>query len=619
MSNITPQKPSFVFGYWRPWKEDSNLFNSYLDYVKDVSLVKYGADTVGKYIIQASQEQVQAINHLGKAIGRGMNVLSNQMEDINQTLTFLNRNMDVQIEQQRLSNLLLQNIAELLRVPDSEKERQHCIELGVKFFVNASKDADLFMDALEEFLKAESLMKQDYFVLHRIGCIYMYVENYINPEKALDYFIRAGKYASVESGSGATRLVNALTNNFNTANSKLNSEVHVGSLAADSYEKGAFAAYVLGKFSDAVNYQSKASKLKDTTQNRFLLAKYQVRNDEISEGIKNLSTCIDDEPIYLLACFKEIDLCNEPEVVRLITEKNSLIDCKINQLLEKWKAEGRIINELLDLLSKSYELKVAELKYFKTIEYQEYRIRIDETKSQIDKLILKIRESKEVRRFGQVLTSLEVESIICELTEAKSKGNLDQMLEVFHTFRQIEFVVNQVDDRIKVGSKFARGIVFYIDKTGMHGLVVADKNLGEAIWGQKGGEITCYKPRFNGLPTEIAGGEGSIKTRKIVENFSWTIKKSFFSSSQISLVTAARVCQDCKHNGQFDWYLPTIGELKLIYEMFKETGLGLFHLASAWSCDDKSVDEAFYLSFTDGEVKSCPKDRKLRVVAVRRF
>lgn len=615
MSNITPQKPSFVFGYWRPWKEDSNLFDSYLNYVKDVSLVKYGADTVGEYVIQASQEQVQAINHLGKAIGRGINVLKNQMEDINQTLTFLNRNMDIQIEQQRLSNLLLQNIAELLRVPDSEKERQHCIELGVKFFVNASKDADLFMDALEEFLKAESLMKQDYFVLHRIGCIYMYVEKYINPEKALDYFIRAGKYASVESGSGATCLVNALTNNFNTPNSKLNSEVHVGSLAADSYEKAAFAAYVLGKFSEAVNYQSRASKLKDTTQNRFLLAKYQVRNDEISGGIKNLSKCIDDEPIYLLACFKEIDLCNEPEVVKLITEKNSLIDSKINHLLEKWKAEGRIVNELLELLSKSYELKVAELKYFEIIDFQECRVRIDEIKSQIDELILKIRESTEVRRFGQVLTALEVESIICELTKSRSKGNLDQMLRVFDTFRQIEFVVNS----IKVGSKFAGGIVFYIDETGEHGLVVADKNMGEAVWGQKGGEITYYKPRFGGLSSEIADGSGSIKTSKIVENFSWTVKKSFFSTSQILLDTAARVCQDSRHNGQIGWYLPTIGELKLIYEMFKITGLGLFHLASAWSCDDRSVDEAFYLSFINGEVKSCPKDRKLRVVAVRRF
>ena len=619
MSNIIPTIPSFVFGYWRPWKEDSNLFDSYLDYVKDVSLVKYGADTVGKYISLASQEQVQAINHLGQAIGRGMNVLNNKMEDINQTLVFLNRNTDIQIEQQRLSNLLLQNIAELLRVPDSEKERQHSIELGVKFFVNASKDADLFTDSLEEFLKAEALMKQDYFVLHRLGCIYLYVEKYLNPEKALDYFHRAGKYASVESDSGATRLLNALNKNFNTINSNLNSEVQIGLLAADSYEKASFSAYILGKFADAVNYQTKALKLKDTNQNRFLLAKYQVRNGEVSEAVKNLSKCIDDEPVYLLACFKEIDFCNEPEVGRLILEKNSKIDGKINSLIEKWTAEGRRVNDLIDLKSKSYELKVEDFKYFETIEsdYREYQNRIDGTKHQIDKLITKLKDSSEVKRFGAVLSASEVESIISELTAAKLNVNLERRLDVLHSFRKINILPRHLARRtesqevittpITVGSKFGGGIVFYLDKSGKHGLVVANKNMGEAVWGQ------------NGLTKEIEGGCGSIKTRMIVEDYSWTIKKGFFSSSKIPLETAARICQDAKYNGHFDWYLPTIGELKLIYEMYKFTGLGLFHLVNAWSCDDKSADEAYYLAFKNGEVKICSKDIKHRIFAVRSF
>lgn len=126
MKKISNQTPSF-HPYWRSWNENSNRYDSYLDYVKDVSLAKYGADTVGKYINQASKEQVTAINLLGEAVGKGMNVLSNQMSEINNNLKFLNRNLDVQIEQQKLSNLLSQNISELLRVPDSEMERQHSI------------------------------------------------------------------------------------------------------------------------------------------------------------------------------------------------------------------------------------------------------------------------------------------------------------------------------------------------------------------------------------------------------------------------------------------------------------------------------------------------------------
>ena len=410
MSNIIPSKPSFVFGYWRPWKENSDLFDSYLDYRIDTSLVKYGADTVGSYINQASKEQVKAINQLGQAIGRGMDVLSNQMSDINETLVFLNRNMDIQVEQQKLSNLLLQNIAELLRVPDSEKERQHSIELGIKFFVNASKDADLYADALEELLKAESLMKQDYFVLNRIGCIYLYVEKYINPAKALEYFLRAGKYASVESDSNAMRFVNVLTNNFNKINSETkgenftdvtdmfksgnklgaikllkdktgwdlkecqdwmdnkinegqNSLNHIGLLAADSFEKAAFAAYVLGRFTDALNFQEKALKFNNTSQNRFLLAKYQVRNKRIAESIQNLEIAFDENPNLLIGTFKDLDLISEQEVLNLIEKKNNLINAKIKFLIEVVsvvddKKTKNIINTLNELLSESYEIKI---------------------------------------------------------------------------------------------------------------------------------------------------------------------------------------------------------------------------------------------------------------------
>ena len=435
LSNINPTKPSFTFGYWRPWKDNSNMIDSYLDYTKDVSLVKYGADTVGNYINQASKEQVQAVNQLGQAVGRGMNILSNQMSDVNDSLSFLNRNMDIQIEQQKLSNLLLQNIAELLRVPDSEKERQHSIELGIKFFVNAKKDSDLYADALEELLKAESLMKQDYFVLHRIGCIYLHVNKYINPEKALDYFLKAAKYASVESDPGAARLANALTNNFNTVNSHINnSEEQIGMLAADSYEKAAFSSYVIGRFEDAVNYQAKALKLNPAPQNRFLLAKYQVRNNNIKEAIDNLNESIDQFPTLLIASFKERDLFSEPEVIKLIAKKNDVIDTKIKQLTEKWKtvestSADKVIKELTLLSKKSYEIKIAEFnKYEKKGNTINNEISVFELK--IDDYINEVKQTN----FCD-FDSVKIQTIINELVLAKDLP-LEKMQIAFYTFKK---------------------------------------------------------------------------------------------------------------------------------------------------------------------------------------
>lgn len=619
MSNITPTTPSFTFGYWRPWKENSNLFDSFLDYAKDVSLTKYGADTVGTYINQASKEQVQAINELGQSIGRGMNVLSNQMSDINQTLSFINRNMDIQIEQQKLSNLLLQNIAELLRVPDSEKERQHSIELGIKFFVNAEKDSDLYADSLEELLKAESLMKQDYFVLHRIGCIFLYVEKYINPEKALDYFLRAAKYASVESDFSAIRLANALTNNFKTVNSNVNNpDNKIGFLASDSYEKAAFAAYILGRFEDAVNHQSKALKFNSTPENKFLLSKYQVRNNNIKEAIDNLDKSIEEAPFMAIAAFKEIDLINEPEVIKLIASKNNTIDYKIKQLIEKLKIIEsakiiEIIKELSELSKKSYEIKVADFNKYKN-EGNTLNTQISNFESQINDYVNFIKKSIYV-----TFDEDKIQTIIKELLLVKDLP-LEKMQAAFDNLK------NESDaDILKIGTKYAGGIVFYIDKTGNHGLVFADVELGTAIWGSN----VLIGANGNG----IADGSGTANTKKIIELASWFIEKGVFSSKKIPIRTAAQKCFGLNDNGygEFgaynDWYLPTKDELKLLHQNeirlrhHKIFNSDRYNSKIYWSSTEFGIDGAWRQGFgRDGKENNfCKDNENTHVIAVRAF
>jgi hypothetical protein len=455
---MTPQKPSLIFGYWRPWNENSSLFNSYLDYVKDTSLVKYGADMVGQYIQSASKEQIASINKLGSELSYGLNVVSyltlmntsktvgaieklenntiNELQKNREELTFINRKLDLQLEQQKLSNLLLQNISELLRVPDSEKERQLFIEKGIKHFVNASKNIDLYEDALKNLLKAEGLADDDYFVLHRIGCIYLYVEKYLDPQKALVYFKRASKYASVESDPKATRLVNVLSkaSDENNFDENIISE-KIGLLAADSYEKAAFASYILGDFGSAENYQKLAfeiiSSIKEIyilplkNQYQFTLAKYQIRNNNIDKAISNLETTINKNSIFydLISNIIDLDISSNSFVVELLDRFDKNLKDSLSKLLERIELiNSTKLSEKSKELSNitSFNLLKENLKNYET-ECMKLEIDKKNKLSKIDNYI-----KKNISEQKTTFTEREINEFSLEL-EACKKCSLEEM------------------------------------------------------------------------------------------------------------------------------------------------------------------------------------------------
>lgn len=345
---------SFLPTGWIKYPEDST-WGRYKHYLRDKTIVQYGASLVK-----------DSINDLGNRIESvGANICAG-LSNIHQDLAALNRRADIMIEQQRMTNLLLQNIAELLKIPNSEKERQQAITNGIRFLANASINPEMYSDALEEFLKAESFQKQDYFVLHRIGCIYLYSEEHIDPVKAFDYFSRAAKYAKVESDPNAVRMANLLTNSINTAYTQtIGNANSILLLAADSYEKAAFAAYVANDLPKAIECQQRSNDLQNTPQGTFFLSKYQAHENDMEASLPLLEQAIEGNPNMAVAVFQEVDMMVRPEIVQYVDNKDSEIKSGLEEFVHNLK--GQMSTEALEneLVNGTFASRYRTLKRYR--------------------------------------------------------------------------------------------------------------------------------------------------------------------------------------------------------------------------------------------------------------
>ena len=231
--------------------------------------------------------------------------------------------------------------------------------MGLKFLKNALKDADLYQDALSELLEAEKLMHSDYFVLHRIGMIYLYVPNFLDLEKASQYFTRAGKYAAVESDPGAIRLSNILNKSATKKFSKQAdaSGNELSDLAGESYLQAGTALYALGRFDEAIQTLERAVKCQpNIAKHRFFLAKNLVRINNPEAAVQQLRACIELIPEMALAAIADYDLNVSQPILDLLEQMDSETNARIRDgisALKKWNEGGYLYVEVLQLLTEA--------------------------------------------------------------------------------------------------------------------------------------------------------------------------------------------------------------------------------------------------------------------------
>jgi len=136
------------------------------------------------------------------------------------------------------------------------------------------------------------------------------------------------------------------------------------------------------------------------------------------------------------------------------------------------------------------------------------------------------------------------EQIKNKLYEIDGKRDLAQINKNMY-FR--DFPRYQVGTRYEIGMIYQGGIIFYVDESGKHGLIVASETQSDnVVWSKENIKI-------GGTTDKV--GSGRNNTEIIVKKLG-------------DGIYAAKLCYDLVLNGYDDWFLPSREELTLLYQNF---------------------------------------------------
>jgi Protein of unknown function (DUF1566) len=158
---------------------------------------------------------------------------------------------------------------------------------------------------------------------------------------------------------------------------------------------------------------------------------------------------------------------------------------------------------------------------------------------------------------------------------------------------------------LTIGQTYQGGIIFYLDPSGCHGLISAptDQSTSAAWWNGSYLDTRAYG-------SGLFEGNYNIVVIQYVQG---------------GTTSAAAICSNLTIGVYSDWYLPSIHELRLMYQNIgQENSLGLgnvggFAISIYWSSTEFDFYNAWYQDFYIGSQNLTDKNYTGRVRAVRAF
>jgi len=359
---------------------DKNIQNQWGEYyqnkayISDIDGIITQSRKELQYAIQsASSEQKKALQQVCGSINEGFSQMSQHLTDINYNISelrgeinemasMLDWKLSVLIEEQRVTNQLLGHIAQLLRIPDSQKQRVYHIEKGLKYLKSAipdGSDSEYYDDSMESLKEAEKIERKDYITLNRIGQIFLYSKKYFNVASAKEYFLKSAREASVEANAGGTTISNSL--NPIGQLSIIYSDNPFKAAAAEAYLYASRTCYLEQNLSEAAELAGKAySLIPEFVEAGFEQAKYLAANGKEEEAAKVLWTVIKKDRYFSLKTLSDQDLASKPAILKLleIFQSNAIYDAQnkldeCSKIIQSGSEAETLISEIKKNISKN--------------------------------------------------------------------------------------------------------------------------------------------------------------------------------------------------------------------------------------------------------------------------
>jgi tetratricopeptide (TPR) repeat protein len=257
------------------------------------------------------------------------------------------------IDEQRYNNMLSENIALLLKVSNSQKERQVNIEKGLKFFNDSLRDPSFFDVSLKFFKKAEGDDDTDYFVLDKIGLIYLSSKEHKNYDEAIKYFTKAVRFSKVDTHPSSIRLANILVGDFTKPLNEQNASIdYIKYLTGQSLLWISVAYYEQAKFPESIKFAQEAFQIAPTLLDAgFHLAKSLAANNQNTKAADVLYPIIKQNRNYSLKTLSDIDLAPKTEVKNTLEKLRQEVFNEASSRLNECKTKCSSNSNGKDLLN----------------------------------------------------------------------------------------------------------------------------------------------------------------------------------------------------------------------------------------------------------------------------